>query len=49
MTETLMPAIWLILLALAFSYARRAKHPRVETLAALLPFVRANLRELAPR
>jgi hypothetical protein len=49
MTETLMLAIWLILMALAFPDARRAKHPRVKTLAALLLFVRANLRELAPR
>jgi hypothetical protein len=49
MTETLIPAIWLILLALAFPDARRAKHPRVKTLAAFLLFVGANLRELAPR
>lgn len=49
MTETLMLAIWLILLALTVPDARRAKHPRVKTPAAFLLFVRANLRELAPR
>ena len=49
MTETLIPAIWLILLALAFPDARRANRPRVKTLAAFLLFVGANLRELAPR
>ncbi|MBW8305871.1 MAG: hypothetical protein K0M46_03245 [Thiobacillus sp.] len=49
MTETLMLAIWLILLALAVPEARRAKHPRVNAPAAFLPFVGTNLRELAPR
>lgn len=39
MTETLALAIWLILLALAFPYVRRAKHPDTPTLAAFLLFV----------
>ena len=39
MTETLAWAIWLILLALAFPYVRRAKHPQVKPLAAFLLFV----------
>ena len=39
MTETLAFAIWLILLALAFPYVRRTKHPRVKTLAAFMLFV----------
>jgi Zn-dependent protease with chaperone function len=39
MTETFALAIWLILLALAFPYVRRAKHPDTPTLAAFLLFV----------
>jgi len=39
MTETLALTIWLILLALAFPYVRRAKHPEVKTLAAFMLFV----------
>lgn len=39
MTETLALVIWLILLALAFPYVRRAKHPRVTSLAAFMLFV----------
>jgi len=38
MTETLALAIWLILLAIAFPYVRRAKHPRSKTLAAFMLF-----------
>lgn len=38
MTETLALAIWLLLLALAFPYVRRAKHPQVRPLAAFLLF-----------
>lgn len=38
MTEILALAIWLTLLALAFPYVRRAKHPKVEPLAAFLLF-----------
>lgn len=49
MTETLILAIWLILLALTFPDVRRAKHPRVKTLAAFLLFAGTNVRELAPR
>jgi hypothetical protein len=32
-------AIWLILLAIAFPYVRRAKHPKTPTLAAFMLFV----------
>jgi hypothetical protein len=39
MTETFALAMWLILLALAFPYVRRAKHPDTPTLAAFLLFV----------
>jgi len=39
MTETLALTIWLILLVLAFPYVRRAKHPQVKLLAAVLLFV----------
>jgi hypothetical protein len=39
MTETLALVIWLILLALAFPYVRRAKHPETPTLAAFMLFV----------
>lgn len=39
MTETLALAVWLILLALAFPYVRRARHPDTPTLAAFLLFV----------
>ena len=39
MTETLALIIWLILLVLAVPYVRRAKHPQVKTLAAVLLFV----------
>lgn len=38
MTEILALAIWLILLALAFPYVRRTKHPKVRPLAAFLLF-----------
>src|SRR5512139_1530768 len=38
MTETLALVIWLILLALAFPYVRRVKHPQVKPLAAFLLF-----------
>lgn len=39
MTETMALILWLILLALAFPYVRRAKHPEAKTLAAFLLFV----------
>jgi hypothetical protein len=38
MNEILALAIWLILLALAFPYVRRTKHPQVKPLAAFLLF-----------
>lgn len=38
MTETLALVIWLILLALAFPYVRRIKHPQTPAFAALLLF-----------
>lgn len=38
MTEILALVVWLILLALAFPYVRRAKHPQVRPLAAFLLF-----------
>lgn len=38
MTETLALITWLILLAFAFPYVRRAKHPEVKPLAAFLLF-----------
>jgi prolipoprotein diacylglyceryltransferase len=39
MTGTIAVAVWLILLALAFPYVRRARHPQSKTLAAFLLFV----------
>jgi hypothetical protein len=39
MTTTVALAIWLILLAFAFPYVRRARHPDTPTLAAFLLFV----------
>ena len=39
MKETLAIAIWLALLALAFPYVRRARHPDVKPLAAFMIFV----------
>lgn len=38
MAETLALITWLVLLALAFPYVRRAKHPEVKPLAAFLLF-----------
>ncbi|MGK2953098.1 MAG: hypothetical protein ACSLEZ_12035 [Thiobacillus sp.] len=38
MTTTLALAIWLVLLALAFPYARRARHPDTPAVAAFLLF-----------
>src|SRR5574340_831863 len=38
MPETLALAVWLVLLAFAFPYVRRAKHPKVKPLAAFLLF-----------
>jgi hypothetical protein len=39
MNEALAWVIWLILMALAVPYVRRAKHPETKTLAAFLLFV----------
>ncbi|MDT3706537.1 MAG: hypothetical protein ROZ09_06885 [Thiobacillus sp.] len=39
MTETMALIIWLVLLAFAFPYVRRARHPEVKPLAAFLLFV----------
>lgn len=39
MTETLALVIWLVLLALAFPYVRRARHPDTQPFAAYLLFV----------
>lgn len=39
MKETLAVVMWLILLALALPYVRRAKHPDVKPLAAYMMFV----------
>jgi hypothetical protein len=39
MSETLVLLVWLLLLALAYPYARRVRHPEVKPLAAFLQFV----------
>ncbi len=39
MNEALVIVIWLVLLALAVPYVRRAKHPDVKPLAAFMMFV----------
>lgn len=38
MTDLLALVVWLILLALAFPYVRRSKHPKVPPLAAFMLF-----------
>lgn len=39
MTDVIALIVWLVLLALAVPYVRRAKHPRAKTLAATMLFV----------
>ena len=39
MTDVIALIVWLVLLALAVPYVRRAKHPRAKPLAATMLFV----------